>query len=200
MNAGSAGCNQIRALIIANAKKGKLWLGFEIPRKGSSQMAGVEHNHLIQALPPDRANQPFDEEILPGTSSSDGLLFTAQRGRPLHELRAIDAIMLPLKKESKLESDSTRESGFMVKSSFKHRTWTNISLRSGAFSNMQANKPQSIGNHSILQTLRRQIESICFTDDAEMQSRVGFWQFKLSALPFLGVFSSRTVNLFFNWI
>ena len=60
----------------------------------SSQVPLSQHDHMIQALSADRANQPLHIGVLPGTLEGRDHLLDAHGADPLAELLAVDLIMI----------------------------------------------------------------------------------------------------------
>lgn len=59
------------------------------------QVLSMEHEHMVQALASDGADQPFDQRILPGATSGNKLLLQTQREGSRLKLQAINTITVP---------------------------------------------------------------------------------------------------------
>ena len=59
------------------------------------QVLSMDHEHMVQPLASDGADQPFDQRILPGGTSGNELLIQTQRGGSRLKLQAINTITVP---------------------------------------------------------------------------------------------------------
>src|SRR5262245_21338681 len=51
-----------------------------------------EHDQMVNALPPDRANQPFRKAILPLRAGRDGLVANAHCAQPASDNRTVNGV------------------------------------------------------------------------------------------------------------
>src|SRR5215510_16080690 len=57
-----------------------------------TQVCLPEHDQLVDALPPDRANQPFRKAILPRRAGRDGLVANAHSAQAAGDNRTVNGI------------------------------------------------------------------------------------------------------------
>jgi len=58
-------------------------------------MRSVDHEDMVEALPPDRADQTFDERILPGRARRYENLLESHTANAIPEAGAIDPVAVP---------------------------------------------------------------------------------------------------------
>ena len=91
---GRLGSAAIRCIFVQSQVRSRPMIVAQVRNDDPTQVLLVEHDHVVKALSPDGADQPFHVGRLPGRSRCDRHLVDTHPAHPSTEVSAVDAVSI----------------------------------------------------------------------------------------------------------